>query len=58
MPMDKLSIYVPKKHMEQNPLARLQKLAQKYDRSVNYLVVQAMLEYVEREEKKDSLKSS
>ena len=58
MPMDKLSIYVPQKHMPSRPLERLKKLGQRQDRSVNYLVVQAMLEYVEREEKKDGRKSS
>lgn len=53
MPMDKLSIYVPQDKREQQPIERLTKLAKKRDRSVNYLVVQAILDYVEREEKKD-----
>jgi len=49
---DKLSIYVPQgKHCEQ-PVERLVKLGEKRDRSVNYLVVQAILEYLDREEKK------
>ena len=53
VPMDKLSIYVPQEKRQHQPIERLTKLAKKRDRSVNYLVVQAILEYVEREEKKD-----
>ena len=52
--MDKLSIYVPKDKMTLKPIERIQKLAQKRDRSVNYMVVQAIIDYVEREEKKTS----
>jgi hypothetical protein len=50
--LDKLSIYVPKKKMEERPVERLMALADKRDRSVNYLVVEAILEYLKREEKK------
>lgn len=46
---DKLSIYIPKKKMEERPVERLIKLGEKRDRSVNYLVVRAILEYVQRE---------
>lgn len=49
---DKLSIYFPKKKLDHSPVERLMKLANKRDRSVNYLVVAAILEYLEREEKK------
>jgi predicted transcriptional regulator len=52
MPMDKLSIYVPQKYRAKKPIERLTALAKKRDRSVNYLVVQAILDYVDREEKK------
>jgi len=45
--LDKISIYVPK-----NPVERLLALAEKLDRSVNYLVVDAILTYLKREEKK------
>lgn len=48
---DKLSIYIPQKHMEQKPVERLMKLANDCKRSVNYLVVQAIMEYLEWEEK-------
>lgn len=49
---DKLSIYVPQEKLVEKPIERLQKLASKEDRSVNYLVVKAILEFVEREDKK------
>lgn len=50
--LDKLSIYVPQKQAAQHLVERLMKLGQKRDRSVNYLVVEAILEYLDREEKK------
>lgn len=54
MPEDytRISIYVPKNKQADKPLERLYKLAEKQDRSLNYMVVQAVIEYVEREEKK------
>lgn len=51
--MDKLSIYIPQDKQKKEPIERLTKLAKQRDRSVNYLVVQAILDYVEREERKD-----
>jgi len=53
MASDKLTIYVPKGKRESDPVERLNKLAKEQDRSVNYLVVKALEEFVEREEKKD-----
>lgn len=50
--LDKLSIYVPKNRIGERPVERLIKLSQKKDRSVNYLVVEAILQYLKREEKK------
>ena len=50
--LDKLSIYVPQKKMEEKPVERLIRLGNKRDRSINYLVVEAILEYLKREEKK------
>ena len=50
--LDKLSIYIPQATMEKQPVERLIKLGAKKDRSVNYLVVAAILEYLDREEKK------
>jgi predicted DNA-binding protein len=49
--LGKLSIYIPKSKMNQRPAERLIALGKKRDRSVNYLVVEAIMEYLEREEK-------
>ena len=51
--LDKLSIYIPQRKMPDRPIERLIKLGEKRDRSVNYLAVEAILEYVEREERKE-----
>jgi len=48
--MDKLSIYVPQRKMAEKPVERLIRLGQKRDRSVNYLVVEAIVQYLDREE--------
>ena len=48
--LDKLSIYVPQKKMEERPVERLLRLSEKRDRSVNYLVVDAIIEYLKKEE--------
>ncbi|MDD4903494.1 MAG: hypothetical protein PHV11_01565 [Candidatus Bipolaricaulis sp.] len=48
--VDKLSIYVPKSKVTQQPVERLMKVGAKKDRSVNYLVVEAILQYLDREE--------
>ena len=50
--LDKLSIYIPQGKLKQRPVERLIKLGQKRDRSVNYLVVDAIVQYLAREEKK------
>ncbi len=50
--LDKLSIYVPQSKQAERPVQRLIKLSEKMDRSINYLVVEAILEYLKREEKK------
>lgn len=46
---DKLSIYIPQSKQAEKPVQRLIKLSEKKDRSINYLVVQAILEYLDRE---------
>jgi len=51
--LDKISIYVPDKRQAEKPVQRLIRLAEKRDRTVNYLVVEAILEYLKREEKKE-----
>jgi hypothetical protein len=50
--LDKLSIYIPQKKMEEKPVERLIHLGERRDRSINYLVVDAILQYLAREEKK------
>ena len=50
--LDKLSIYIPQRKMEERPVERLIKLGGRRDRSVNYLVVEAIIEYLDREEKR------
>ena len=47
-----LSIYIPKSKAGQRPIARLAKLAKKKDRSVNHLIVEAILQYLDLEETK------
>jgi len=47
--MDKLSIYIPDKKREERPVERLVELGKKKDRSINYLVVEAILAYLESE---------
>jgi len=48
--LDKMSIYIPQDKQKQHPVERLMKLGKKRDRSVNYLVVEAVLEYLKSEE--------
>ena len=50
--LDKLSIYIPQKKMEEKPVERLMRLSDKRDRSINYLVVDAIIQYLNKEEKK------
>jgi hypothetical protein len=45
-----LSIYVPQDKLGQRPVERIAKLAEQRNRSVNYLVMAAILEYLDREE--------
>lgn len=51
-----ITIYLPQKHQENNILERLRALAKQHDRSVNYLAVRAILEYLEREEQESAKK--
>lgn len=46
---DNISIYIPQATMKHKPVERLIKMGKKKDRSVNYLVVEAILEYLENE---------
>jgi predicted transcriptional regulator len=47
---DKLSIYIPQKKIGEKPVERLMKVGEKKDRSINSLVVEAILQYLDREE--------
>jgi len=44
-----LSIYIPDTKKPQQPVQRLMRLGAQRDRSVNYLVVDAILQYLDRE---------
>ena len=44
--LDKLSISIPQSKQAEQPVERLIKLGEKKDRSVNYLVVEAILQYL------------
>ena len=49
--LDKLSVYFPTKKVEKHaPIERLSIMAEKADRSVNYLVCEAVLAYLEANE--------
>ncbi|MEE8593430.1 MAG: hypothetical protein V3T03_04820 [Candidatus Bipolaricaulota bacterium] len=47
---DKLSIYIPQGKIANQPVERLIRLGKKKDRSVNYLVVEAIIEFLDKEE--------
>ena len=47
---DKLSIYIPQGKITKQPIERLMSLGKTKDRSVNYLVVEAIIEYLDNEE--------
>jgi predicted transcriptional regulator len=49
---DKLSIYIPQERQKQLLVDRLLQISKRKDRSINYLVVQAIMEFIEREERK------
>jgi hypothetical protein len=48
---DKISIYIPQSKMAEEPVEWLIALGEKKDRSINYLVVEAILEYLKKQEK-------
>jgi len=50
--LDKISVYIPQKKMKEKLVERLIQLGEKRDRSINYMVVDAILEYLSREERK------
>jgi len=48
-----LSIYIPKSKADHRPIERLLELAERKDRSMNYLIVDAILQYLDRREAED-----
>ena len=46
--MGQISIYVPQGKAEHRLIERLNRLAAKRDRSVNYLTIEAILQYLDR----------
>lgn len=47
-----ISAYIPEGKRDQKPLERLARLAKKRNRSINFLIITAIFEYLEREENK------
>ena len=45
-----LSVYVPKDQMDKRLIERLERLSKNRDRSINYLVVKAIAQFLDREE--------
>jgi predicted transcriptional regulator len=50
--VDKLSIYVPKNKMPLDLVGRLTKIGTKVDRSINYLIIEAIQQFLEKAEQK------
>ena len=48
-----LSIYILKTKMDKRPIERLTHMSKERDRSINYLVIEAILQYLDREEMKE-----
>ena len=44
-----LSIYIPKTKSGKKPIERLKALSKEKDRSLNYLIVEAILQYLDHE---------
>lgn len=49
---DRLSIYIPMSKRDHKPVERLIRLGKKRKRSVNFLVVEAILQLLDSEEKR------
>jgi len=47
-----ISVYIPEKAQKLQIVERLRSLGEKRDRSLNYLVVDAIIQYLDREEPK------
>ena len=51
--LDRLAIYFPQAKMRKKPVERMIRLSEERSRSVNYLAVNAILRYLDKEEKKE-----
>ena len=49
MKLDTMTIYFPQRAQAERPVERLRKIAEKRDRSTNYIVLEAITQYLERE---------
>lgn len=49
--LDKVSIYIPENKKDLRPLERLTELSCRRDRSASYLAVEAILQYLTKEER-------
>jgi hypothetical protein len=50
---DKVSVSIPRGKLELRPIERLIELGEKRDRSLNFLVIEAIFDYLKCEETKD-----
>ncbi len=48
--LEKLTLYIPQRKAQLNLQDRLRKLAERKDRPVNHVVVEAICQYLDREE--------
>ncbi len=54
----RLSVYIPLSKRHLKPIERIKKLARKRKCSINDLVVEAIIEYIKREERKRARKGT
>lgn len=48
--LDRLTIYIPQPKLDMHPVERLIEIGEARHRSVSHLVIEAILQYLEREE--------
>jgi hypothetical protein len=49
-PLNKISVIIPKSKRHLEPIERLMKIAGRRDRSVNFLAIEGILQYLEQHE--------
>jgi len=50
--LDRLAIHFPVEKLEKRPVERLIRISSLRDRSINYLAIEAIFDYLDREEKR------